>query len=167
MLILPESVYKTETHIVPVFHDWQTLPYCRLGVTTSDDGKIGTTSAGPYKLVLAYAAVRAGGPFVNRVHRVCYLNVGGWPLHVDGVDEDTVSDNLLVPSSFIAGEPLTIEPLNFGQSDCGLTVNLKNKWCPIISDRKAAWDKHCRSFGVVPLETSVERWGQTYEESDC
>jgi hypothetical protein len=161
VLIYPSEVYKNETYIVAIFPDWNLLPYVRMGVVTSQE--IGTTSAGPYRLVVAYAAGKRRGPF-HSSHRIAYLNVAGAPDHIDGIDPDYDSDNLLLPSSFIAQQALSIEPNEFGLSDGGPDGTLKVKWGNLINERKRAADRHCYRLGIAPLNSSVERWGQTYTE---
>jgi hypothetical protein len=82
-----------------------------------------------------------------------------------GIDADYQSDNLLTPASFVAGRAETEEPTKFGLSLGGPATAL-NEWRQRIISRKDGCDAYCRRLGIKPLETSIERWGQTYEESE-
>jgi hypothetical protein len=164
MLIFPNAIYDGEIDVVQIFPDAHLLPYWRMGIVTSHNGEIGTTSAGPYRLVVAYATCKRAGPF-QRVHRIAYLNVAD-DSRLDGIDPDRESDNLLTPDSFRAGEPLTTEPVRFGLADHGSDGPLKIHWANLIADRKRAADHHCHKLGIAPLQSSVERWGLTYWEPE-
>jgi hypothetical protein len=52
---------------------------------------------------VAYATAQGA----RRSHRIAYINAADYPEHLDGIDPDHVSDNLLVRASFMAGEPST------------------------------------------------------------
>jgi hypothetical protein len=163
MLILPDAVYQNESHVIQIFADAHLLRFWRMGVVTSRDGNIGTTDADPYRLIVAYAAGKRRGPF-HSIHRIAYLNVGGAPDHFVGIDDDT-SDNLLVPTSFVAKQAWTTEPTEFGLSASGHTP-ATHRWQKLIAERKRSADLHSHKYGIAPLNSSVERWGQTYGDFD-
>jgi hypothetical protein len=158
MLVYPREVYERETQIVRIFSDADALRYWRLGLIYGRD--IGVGSAGPYRIVVAFADVKSAGPWADYPRRVAYLNCAGGPDHFDGADNDG-SDNLITPASFNAGEPLTIEPTEFGAPP-GTMGTARNAWIARLRDCKTGGDKQSRTLGLSPLHTSVERWGKTY-----
>src|SRR5437879_2012386 len=100
MLIFPQCVHNAETHIVETFpgQQFHLLPYWRLGVVTDAKHPANklTPFCGPhYSIIVAYAAVRIGGSLLRRIHRIAYVNVAGFPAHVDGDDPDYESDDLI------------------------------------------------------------------------
>ncbi|WP_254506517.1 hypothetical protein [Anatilimnocola floriformis] len=99
--------------------------------------------------------------FCRRLHRVAYLSVAGVD-GVDGIDPDTESDNLATPASFIAGEPLTEAPTQFGMPKGGPLGLLQNRWRKEAAELKKRWDSHFILLGIRPLQSSVERWGGAY-----
>jgi hypothetical protein len=163
MLVYPQEIYENETHVVQIFPDAHLLPYWRMGVTTTRDGKVGVNCRGEYRIVVAFAALRKPGPF-DFVHRICYVNCGGAPYHLDGIDPDYESDNLLAPNSFVAGQALTTEPTKFGLNLGGPDGNALHFWRQRICERKNGCDAYCRRMGIRPLESSIEKFGLNYQE---
>src|SRR5437868_12989130 len=109
MLVYPNTVYHCEASIVETFPGagFHLLPYWRLGIVTDAKHPANklTPFCGPlYSVIIAFAAVRIGGPMLRRVHRIAYVNVAGFPSHVDCDDPDHDSDNLIDPTTFIAGK---------------------------------------------------------------
>jgi hypothetical protein len=164
MQIYAKEIYERETSIVQIYHDAHLLRFWRLGLIYGHDRKIGVNALGPYKIVVAYADVQLAGPWADCPRRVAYLNCAGAPDHLDGIDADRESDNLLLPSSFRAGEPLTVAPAEFGLPVGGPLGNVRNTWTTRLREYKASGDKQSHALGLSPLHTSVERWGKTYSE---
>jgi hypothetical protein len=157
MLVYHRDVYASEMHIQQTADGLQHLRYWRLGlVTPTRPNDIG--SLGPYKIVVAYAARTGLGP-----QRVAYLNLGGAPRHIDGLDPDHESDNLITPASFLAGEPSTIEPTHFGRTAGGHVGTIHHQWIARVIEAKRMADISAKRRGLRPLDSSFDRWGVTYD----
>ena len=169
MLVYPPAVYDAETHIVQTFPGagFDRLRYWRLGITVDARHPMNRLSpfiGPPYSIIVAYAAVRIGGPLGRHIHRIAYINCGGFPNHVDGDDADYESDDLIEPSSFVAGKAETLPPKTFDLPIYGPLGTLKNEWRRQVGHWKSLWDQHYALLDRPYLRTSIERWGATYTE---
>jgi hypothetical protein len=156
MLVWPE-VTSLETGWTWLF-EVASLRYVRLGVfaSTGAPNKFGLYVE-PYTFLLGHSTVRLCAQS-RRLHRVAYLRCCADPAaHLDGYDFSD-SDNLCVPTSIHAADPVTVAPTTFGRYQSGPAQTIQHQWTARLAEGKRHWDAYSKSHGLRPQTSHIERW---------
>jgi hypothetical protein len=159
MITLPDDILANETCIEHRVPDWHLLPWVRCGTVIDHGSALNkVTPHNPYWVTLAITTVKVGSA---RVHRVVYLNAGGWSAYRDGIDKPC-GDNCQSPESFRPGSADATSPKSWGRKEGGNLGLVQHRICQLLEAAKKRGDAYHTKRGWPIRTSSYERAGQTY-----